>query len=512
MKSLLVALLLAASLSVATGTVASAAAREPDDTAQAARQAMQQHDWPRAIAVWQQLYIKGDHDAPGQLCGLYFDGRPGKFETARVTDWCRRAAAGGDGWSLYRMGLLYLVGLGVGRNIDQAQALCVAAGRNAAGVPQGFCLAAANKQQQQAAQEALLPVPAAPDAATGQVESGATPEVNCNRLFTATQFSPAATVRWCGKAAADGNAEAFYRLGLMKLLGVGGPRDLAAAKADCAHADASAQPHTSTAFCLAAIAQLTRATSELAVSRDMGTVDADPTTGLPLPKTAPDPYAADRVLDAPHTTPTGLAYTCRQVSESALYEMPGLSILTPSDALFGRRIIDYRPADFSALDHAAATCAQATATVDQDGSLAKNFATFRQSLPALRVRQAALLADRRRAAAEAARIREVNQAYRSGPVAGLSVRTPQENACIEQVRRAWQASAGNAPNRGLEIRDSQRDAESGHFLAYGIANVVATDADQRRVIATSMFTCTFADDSNRIAKLQLLPGFSPRHR
>ena len=104
----------------------------------------------------------------------------------------------------------------------------------------------------------------------------------------------------------------------------------------------------SAAFCTVAVAVLRRPAAGLALSRHTGAIDAHPATGLALPKTETDPYAADRLLDAPHTTPTGLAYTCRQISLWAVYEAPGLTVLKPRDTLFGRPIVAYRPPDFAA--------------------------------------------------------------------------------------------------------------------------------------------------------------------
>jgi len=173
------------------------AAAETD--ASAARDAMWQGDWPKAITAWEKLYVNGDREAPAQLCGLYFDARQGKFDPVRITDWCRRAAAGNDAWSLYRMGLLYLVGVGVTRNIDQAQALCAAAAPRDPAVPAGFCLAAADREKERATQETLPPAAPAPSRPTAKLGT------NCDEVFAARVFDPAAAMLTCGKAAAAGD-------------------------------------------------------------------------------------------------------------------------------------------------------------------------------------------------------------------------------------------------------------------------------------------------------------------
>jgi hypothetical protein len=494
-------------------SIAYAFAIPPDDDTSSARQAVQQGNWPQAIADWQRLYVKGDPEAPAQLCALYFDARQGKFEVSRVTDWCRRAAGNNDALSLYRMGMLYLVGLGVDQDADQAQALCAAAGLREPRVPAGFCLAVASTERERAAQEQLRLPRARPPAAASAVNPDSMPEQNCDRAFTSTPFDTATASTWCGKAAADGDPEAQYRLGLMKLMGVGAPRDLDMAEADCVRAGASAKPHTATAFCIAAVAQLRQATASSVISRHTGAIDANPTTGRPLPKTDANPFAADRELDAPRKTPTGLSFTCREVTQWALFEAPRLSILKPRDTLFGRRIIEYRPADFAALDQIAVTCTKATAAVDPDGSLAKNFATFRKSLRTLEERQAELRNEQRISRDEAAQIKQVDHVYQMAHIAPpdtgtISIYSAQESACIDRVKRGWQASSQNNEHQALEISGSNRVTENGRYVAYGVANIVVTNSTQRDVSSVSMYRCTFDKGGSDIAKFELLPGFS----
>jgi hypothetical protein len=505
-RTSLAAAVIAASIVLAHATSAFAAA--PDSTEASGRQAAQQQNWSQAITDWQQLYLKGDPEASPQLCGLYFDARLGTFDPPRVTDWCRRAAGQSDAWGLYRMGLLYLVGLGVDQNIDQSQALCAAAALRDPQVPAGFCLAAARQAKERIAQDELQAAtpPPAPAPAVDTGGGGATAGMQCDRAFNATSFDAPAAARWCGKAAGEGNAQAEYRLGLINLLGVGFPRDLDLAEADCVRARGGAAPAPASAFCIAAVAKLRERTADLAMSRQTGAIDTDPTTGQALPKTGRDPFAVDRLLDQPRKTPTGLSYNCRQVTQWALYEAPGLTILRPRDTLFGRRIVDYRPADFAALEQLADACTKAAATVDADGTLRQQFATFRQSIRGLEARQAQLHQQALTRRNEDAEIADVDRAYRTTHLT-MSIYSSQELACIERVKQSWQARMRDHRDRAVEIASSNRETENGRFVAYGVANVVNTGSTQRDVLSVSTYRCSFDARNNAIADFQLSPGF-----
>ena len=474
-----------------------------------ARKAVQERDWPRAIADWHELYVKGEREAPAQLCGLYFDARQGEFDAARVVDWCRRAAANGDAWARLRMGLLYLAGIGVDRDANQAQVLCAAAeSLGKPDVPAGFCLAAVAIENQRTAQSALQP-PQPETRAAAMPDPAATPSEACRQLFAAAILDVAATAESCKKAAAGGDAEALHRLGLMELVGLAGPRDLDAAARDCGRAQANSEGQVSTAFCTVAAADLRRAATGLALSRHTGAIDVHPATGLALPKTETDPYAVDRLLDAPHTTSTGLAYTCRRISLWAVYEAPGFTVLTPRDTLFGRPIIAYRAPDFAALDTAAAACAKAVAGFDPRGSIVPTFTTFRHSLAALKTRQAALVREQQQNRQDADLIAQVDRTARSGSFIASSNVSAQEGACIERVKQAWRASGQQSRRRSLEVRDTRLVTEGGRFVAYGRANILDLDTTQRDVIAASTFNCTFDQNSgSRIAAFDLRPGFA----
>lgn len=498
-----------AGLVIAASLAANALAATSGVTAADARKAVQDADWPRAIAGWQELYVKGDREAAAQLCGLYFDARQGEFDAARVVDWCRRAAADGDAWARLRMGLLYLAGTGVDRDTGQAQVLCAAAASlGKPDVPAGFCLAAAAIENQRAAQAALQPPqPQTGDAATP--DPATTPSETCRQRFTAAIFDAAATAESCKKAASGGDAEALHRLGLMELVGLAGPRDLDAAERDCGRAQANSEGRVSAAFCIVAAADLRRAAAGLALSRHTGAIDVQPATGLALPRTETDPYAADRLLDAPHTTATGLTYTCRQISLWAVYEARGFSVLKPSDTLFGRQIVAYRPSDFAALDSAAAACAKAVAAVDPRGSMAPTFSAFRRSLDALKTRQAALAREQQQMRQEADLIAQVDRNARSGSFIAASNASAQEDACIERLKKVWRASGQEGRRRSLEVRDTRLVSEGGHLVARGRADILDLDTTQRSVIAASTFSCTFDRNSgSRIAAFDLRPGFA----
>jgi TPR repeat protein len=496
-----------AAAAVAVLSIAPALGATLDDEIAKAQREVKEGDWTQAIDDWRLLYNKGVAEAPAQLCMLYFDARQGAFEADRVADWCRRAAARNDAWSLYRMGALYLAGLGIAQNVDQAQAYCAAAIARDKAVPAAYCLAAAQKQHNEAAQAQLrLPQPR-PPAPASPVKPDGTPEENCSRAFTASPFDAASVTVWCGKAAAAGDPEAQYRLALVKLTGLDGTPDLDAAELDCRRADASAKVHTPTAFCLAAVAQLRNAAASAALSRQTGAIDIDPTTGQALPKLGGNPFAVDQLLDLPHTTATGLAFTCRQLIQWAQYETPGLSILNPGDTVFGRRLVDYRPEDFTALDRAAVDCAAATKPLDADGSLARSFAALRNSLPALENRQAGLLQAQRANQADAAQIAAVDRTYRTSHVA-LSSYSTQESACIERVKRSWPPGQQSNGQRALEIGGSSRTSENGRTVAYGTATIVDTATPQRATVAVSQYRCTFDNATGEIASFQLSPGFA----
>jgi TPR repeat protein len=497
-------MMIAASLAAANALAASRVVDAAD-----ARKAVQEGDWPRAIADWRELYVKGDREAAAQLCSLYFDARDGEFDAARVVDWCRRAAADGDAWARVRMGMLYLAGTGVARDADQAQVLCAAAASlGKPDVPAGFCLAAVAVENERAAQGALQP-PQPQTRAAAISGPAATPGETCRQLFAAATFDAAITAEACKKAAAGDDAEALHRLGLMELVGLAGPRDLDAAERDCGRAQANSNGQVSTAFCTKAAAELRRAAAGLAFSRHIGAIDVYPATGLALPRTETDPYAADRLLDAPHTTSTGLAYTCRRISLWAVYEAPGLAVLTPRDTLFGRLIVDYQPPDFAALDAAAVACAKAVAAVDPRGSLTPTFAAFRRSLDALKTRRAALVRVQQQRRQDADLIAQVDRNARSGSFIASSNVSAQEGACIDRLKQAWRASGQEARRRSLEVRDTRLVSESGRVVAYGRADILNLDAGQRNVIGASTFSCAFDQNGgSRIAAFELRPNFA----
>ncbi len=296
---------------------------------------------------------------------------------------------------------------------------------------------------------------------------------------------------------------------------LGGPPELAKAAEECRRAQRGGA-RGATSFCLAAAAHLHEWLAATEIGQRTGAIDVNPTVGGSLPKTELDPYAVDRVLDAQHRTPTGLTYTCRLLTQWALFEGSGQSILQPQDELYGRPIVDYRPADFAALDQAAENCAKEVAPlisdvmpVKADESLLQNFADFRKSLPRLRARQAELQAVRREKHQEAALMGQVDRDYRTGRVLAPDNATAQESVCLERVSQAWRASGQNNGRRTLELRDSRLDTENGRFVARGTATVVDVNSAAHNVISASSFSCTFDQTSSRVANFQLTPGFAP---
>jgi TPR repeat protein len=481
----------------------------------AAEQAVQQENWALAVSAWQKLAISGVESAPAQLCRLYFDARTGSFEEATVSDWCRRAAGIGDADGLYRMGLLYLIGLGVPKNPDQAYAFCAAAQLRNVQVPAKFCLASIAEDQARAASATLadsrnrgaLVSPAANPTAP----AGSSPRVMCDRAFVAigTVFDPVAVTQWCGKAAQAGDPSALQRMGLMHLTGLGGPRDLDLAERDCLSAKQRGEGHVSAAFCLAAIAEMRRSLDAAAQGR--GPAIDQAATGRPLPNTLPDPFAIDRALDAPHRTAGGLDYTCRKMAEWARFEAPGMVILKPRDKLFGKPILDFKSRDYDELDGAALACADAAATTGGDYSLRRDLAAFRSSMTDLRTRQASLQTQNLQARAEADQLaRDQLQAVRDQQIRMSEVRidaslaTPQEQACAEAIRRGVTGSLLGEQTT-LEIRNSNRSDDNGNFVVHGEARLIQSAGNMRQTRDFEPFTCAFIGRTEKIANAVLLP-------
>ncbi len=480
----------------------------------AAEQEVKREDWAAAIPAWQKLAISGVDSAPGQLCRMYFDARAGSFEEATVSDWCRRAAGVGDASGLYRMGLLYLIGLGVPKNTDQAYAFCAAAQLRDVQVPAKFCLASIVEEQARAASATLADrrrSALSPSTSTLATQAGVSSRDMCDRTFTAigAAFDPVAVTKWCSEAAQGGDPAALQRMGLMHLTGLGGVRDLDLAERDCLSAKQHAQGHLSAAFCLAAIAEIRRSLDAAAQGKGLAIDQA--ATGRPLPNTLPDPFATDRALDEPRRTAGGLDYTCRKMAEWARFEAPGLVILVPRDKLFGRAILDYKPRDYDELDHAALACADAIAATGSDHSLRRDLADFRSSMTDLRTRQTSLQTQHLQASAEAAQLaRDQQQAVRDQQTRMAEVRidsalaTKQEQACIEEIRRGITGSLLGEQTT-LEIRNSSRSDEHGNFVVHGEARLIQSAGNLRQTRDFEPFTCAFVGRTEKIANAVLLP-------
>lgn len=473
-----------------------------------ARQAVAREDWPEALRDWNDLFVHGNAEAPVQLCRMYFDGRQGEFSARQTVQWCRLAVADNDAGGLYRMGLLYLVGLGVDRNFDQARAICAAARTLEPGpdVAAGFCLAVVAQEKSAVARESMREPPV-PSSGIPETDVHArAPAQECAETFASNgaRFDSALAVKWCGEAASAGDPGAIYRLGLMKLMGLGMKRDLAAATSDCESAQARSGGRLSAAYCVAAAAALRNAARSAALGRELGDIDTNPAIGGALPKTEADPYLADRLLDEPHQAPTGLQYTCRDMQEWALFEAPDLTILNPRDKLFGRKIIEYQPSDFAALDQGAAECISALSRVDADGKLRHDLATFQSSLTALRARRSALLAEQSKSGTVERRVADVNRLGKADVLIVPSFLTAHENACVDHIRRVWLAStAATKKHQALEISDTALATEKGNYVVRGHARAIETDDESRDVKAYDRYSCTFVGQSGKIASSSL---------
>jgi TPR repeat protein len=454
-------------------------------------------DWPRALSAWTELALNGNREAPGQLCTLYFDARQGSFDVPETLSWCRKASATGDVRAIYRMGLFYFFGLGVPRNLEQAETLCTAAAAHDADVPAQFCLAAIAAENARTAERALRPSAPRPLAsrATPPSGSGGAAE-RCASLFNqgAGPFDAAAVMRSCNEAAQGGDIGAPHILALVNLAGLGGPRDLDASERGCRISEERSAGRLSAGFCFAAIDELRT-----------GSAAANLSEASPRATTEADPYQKDRILGAAHRTATGLTYSCREIIDWTRFEAPGLSVVRPNDRLFGKVITEYTAADFAELDRAAVTCATAVASTDGDGSLRRQFAAFRNAWNQLRAGQAGLLAERDRVNEESRQRLEQN-APRTNVIVTSTGETQQEKACFSAVQRVWLARGDATPNGvALEIQDSALSEERGNYVVRGQARVVDISAESRETRSASRFSCSFVGRTALIASSVLTP-------
>jgi hypothetical protein len=455
-------------------------------------------DWPRSLSAWTELALKGNREAPGQLCGLYFDGRQGAFDVPQTLSWCRRASALGDARALYRMGLFYFFGLGVPRNLAQAETLCTAAAAQDADVPAQFCLAAIAAENARTAERALRP--SAPRSLVSRAPlpsgSGGAGE-RCALSFNqhTVPFDAAAVLRSCNEAAAGGDVGAPHILALVNLAGLGGATELDAAERGCRISEERSAGRVSAGFCFAVIDEL----------RTGGAAAANSTDSRPLARTGADPYRADRILGARHRTATGLEYSCREVIDWTRFEAPGLSIVRPNDRLFGKVIAEYTAENFAELERGAAACTTAVASSDADGSLRRQLAAFSTAWNQLRAGQAALLAERGRLN-EVSRLRLEQDAFRTNIIVSSTGDSQQEKACFSAVQRVWLARGEAARNDvALEIQDSALSEEGGSYIVRGQARVLDISAESRETRSASRFSCSFVGRTALIASSVLTP-------
>lgn len=469
-------------------------------------------DWPTALREWQRLFVHGNPDAAKNLCELYIDGRQGKFDADQATRWCRRAAGAGDAHALQRMGLLYLTGVGLSRNAEQAELFCLEAEARDPSLGAAFCVAAAAEQRARAARamhqsaEAPRQDVASPKAG-GLPANAASANELCDRYFHARgKFDAADAVAWCRQAADANDPAALRSIGMLYLAGVGVPQDLAKARTSCVHAE-QLDPHFSSAFCLAAVAAEQQLRLSRAQAGALGSVDPDPTTGLALPKTVADPFELARVLDEPRTTPAGLNYSCRDLTKWARYEAPRLDILTPRDRAFGKAIVEYRAADFADLERAAKLCASALSPLDTDGTIREDLRLFSRALTHLKAQQATLLStrsDQRQEAVNKAQDRTEQQARLV--LSTQVLLSPQEQACVDEIRRAWAVGDRGPEQTTLEIKSSHLDDENGDFVVRGKLRVLDNTNDRMDVISASDYSCTFIGHGDTLARSVVLPN------
>jgi TPR repeat protein len=380
---------------------------------------------PCALAVlWPALAMTAgtpDGDSAAAACGRFFDTPQNGADPQAVARSCQAAAAE-DASALLHLGLLTLAGIGTPRDLAGAAGACATARQRDSSVPAGFCLAAVTEEQRRAGDS---PAKASHQPASTAVASAMLAKLDalrqasyqgdptadadlCDLHFEGRigGFDAQQAADWCRRAAAHGNAPAMIRLGLMHLWGVGVERGLATADALCAEAHAR-DPRLSASFCQAAVgAEHARMAAASAPSR-FASPAAWP-AAFDQRLTA-DALAPDRVMGAPHATPSGLRYTCRDLGRWARYGEP-LDLRA-----FGRLITQFTASDYAELDAAAQQCVADVAPYDTDGYERGLLARFRVMLPELKARQAELSGADTQRRADAA---EIDRLQRAAPVAG----------------------------------------------------------------------------------------------
>lgn len=103
------------------------------------------------IAQWRERANLGDRDAPARLCETYFGVSGVAFDAVNAARWCRTAAEYGDAHAMQRLGTMRLWGVGVERDVPQAEALCRGAEARDATLSAAYCLAAVHQERELAA-------------------------------------------------------------------------------------------------------------------------------------------------------------------------------------------------------------------------------------------------------------------------------------------------------------------------------------------------------------------------
>jgi TPR repeat protein len=467
------------------------------------------------VREWTARAQRGDHDAAAHLCQLYFDDRSGTLDPDKTVTWCRKATAAGDADAMRQMGLLTLAGIGVSKDLDAATTLCTAAHARNHGISAAFCLAAVTAERQRAeAADGPLVLPPAARVPTDP-ELGAeiahwttlsnhgdhvAPARMCDIYFDAREgvFDAVKTADWCRRAAEFGDARATRRLGLIHLWGVGLEKSSPEAEALCIEAQ-KRDPTVSAAFCVAAVTEERARTAEDATLSHFAYPQPWPAASDSAQFT--DALGPDRVIESVHTTPTGLRYTCRELSRWARYGLP------VGGVMFGRSVSEYTTADYSALDKAATECANAIAPYDEDGSERQQLAEFRKRLPLLEQRKRDLLQAAAEQRAENARQATENHDLLKQHMVMVAALSPAEERCTNAIYLVWVARDPIHWADTLEITSVETTEEHGNTVVRGAARIV--DQPPHTGISDNVYSCTFEGHSQTITARALAPATGP---
>ena len=451
---------------------------------------------------------RGDKTAAAAACAHLYNADHVRFDPKAAFAACRHAADLGSADAFNRIGTMTLAGVGAARDLAIAASLCRTSSQLDPAGPGGFCITAVRAEARRATgaipdDAAAQPPPASLDAAAidrlqAAAERGDHNALGqlCGLYFNAPlgAFDPGRTADWCRRAAGFGDSDAMRRLGLMRFWGVGMERSIAGANALCTEAQAR-DPAVGGGFCLAAVKAEQLRTAEAAaparyaypqpwsVAQEMGAL--------------PNPLSADRVLETVRETPGGLQYSCHDLTRWARYGVP----LNPST--FGRPLAEFVPADYTELAASASECESLITPFDLDGSQRRLLAAFRDMLPTLQARQAALIATQRQQLEESQQASTQSAAQRRDFTLLVAMMSDPQARCVEAMRRDWLAGGISRGAQAMEIRSIATQTTDGNTVVVGGARVIPQIYQDR--FTPMAFTCTFDGPSQRLVATSVRP-------